>query len=115
MSTIGMKRNKNQSQSTEQAQEFVKSVHWINVGIQTSEGFVSLPMNIALDSMKESKGSSELAQRKNKLMMKLRELCEELEPGEGKIVNLSVQIYKIPEEKPQLEDEDFDAALDSIA
>ena len=114
MSTIGMKRNNNNKNQAE-ATEFTKSIHWINVGINTADGFISLPMNIALDSMKESKGSSELSQKKNKLLAKLRELCQDLEPGEGKIVNLSVQIYKIPEEKPQLEDEDFDAALDSIA
>lgn len=116
MSTIGMKRNNNNnSKNQAEATEFAKSEFWVNVGISTKEGFVSLPMNIPLSSMKEAKGSSELSKRKNALLRKLLQLADQLEPGEAKTVNLSVQLFRIPEEKENEIDEDFDAALDSIA
>lgn len=109
---IGLNKRK-QAQATEQ--EFTKSEFWVNVGISTREGFVSLPMNIPLSSMKEAKGSSELSKKKNALLHKLLELASQLEPGEAKGVNLSIQLFRIPEERNEEIDESFEEALNSIA
>ena len=109
---IGLKRNaKNQ---VEETKEFVKSKTWINVGIQQADGqFISLPMNIPFDGMKEAKGS-EIAAKKNALMKRIRQLVDELEPGEARTINLSVQIFRKAEDREEEIDENFEDLLNSI-
>lgn len=110
---ISLKRNaKNQ---VEETKEFVKSKTWINVGIQQADGqFISLPMNIPFDGMKEAQGSSEIAAKKNALMKRIRQLVDELEPGEARTINLSVQIFRKAEDKEEEIDENFEDLLNSI-
>lgn len=81
---------------------------WVNVGA-TLEGagqdgenlFVSLPSGIPLDDMRPVKvtGSNQhsiqLKQVKNALLDELQKLGASMEPGERRVVPLSVEIYRV--------------------
>ena len=81
---------------------------WVNVGAslqgvgQDGEDlFVSLPSGIPLDDMKPVKvtgstpNSIQLKQVKNSLLSELQKLGASMEPGERRVVPLSVEIYRV--------------------
>lgn len=91
------------NQQKEAATELPKSEFWLNVGyeVQTKneEGhdetvFISLPMGIALDSMKPVKTNSsnkrftKIQQARNSLADQIMEFCKTLQPGETGNLNL---------------------------
>lgn len=77
---------------------------WINVGywVTGSNGeplFVSLPLGIALTSMKEAIGSSDLAKAKNNLRNDLIAFGMGLAPGEtSPLPELELQLRRVDEE-----------------
>ena len=93
--------------------ELPKSEFWLNVGYEVTtnneEGheetvFISLPMGIALDSMKPVKTSSsnkrftKIQQARNSLADQIMEFCKTLQPGETGNLNLQIQVRRVSEE-----------------
>ena len=72
---------------------------WLNVGatlvIEGKPTFISLPLGIPLDTMKQTKGTGVYAQAKNTLLASILEMSGSIGPGDSKTVNgLEVQIYR---------------------
>ena len=93
--------------------ELPKSEFWLNVGYsvdtKNEEGhnetvFISLPMGIALDSMKPVKTTSSnkrfqhIQQARNSLAEQIMEFCKTLQPGETGNLNLQIQVRRVSEE-----------------
>ena len=103
------------NQQTNAKDELPKSEFWLNVGYsvetKNEEGhdetiFISLPMGIALDSMKPVKTNSsnrrftKIQQARNSLADQIMEFCKTLQPGETGNLNLQIQVRRIAEEQP---------------
>lgn len=97
---------------------------WLNIGctIDGTDGkpvFVSLPQGLALDDMKPQaiKGNNQdwihLAQTKNALLEAVQNAAGGLKPGERKVIDLQVEIYRRaePEQKGSTSDNPLLASL----
>ena len=102
-----------------------KSEFWLNVGYsvdtKNEEGhdetvFISLPMGIALDSMKPVKTNSsnkrftKIQQARNSLAEQIMEFCKTLQPGETGNLNLQIQVRRIAEEQSSTAGDDNEFA-----
>jgi hypothetical protein len=93
-------------------EEKVKSQLWINVGysieVEGEQVFVSIPMGIPLDSIKElptNTRNSEfnmLNQARNQLLADITAASEDLESGESHVLELEVQLRRIDKEPDPL-------------
>lgn len=93
-------------------EEKVKSQLWINVGysveVEGEQVFVSIPMGIPLDSIKElptNTRNSEynlLNQARNQLLADITAASEDLEGGESHVLELEVQLRRIDKEADPL-------------
>lgn len=98
-----------------QGEERPKTMFWLNVGMslpvpnaetgETEEVFVSLPMGIPLDGLKEQHTSSsnenfrQLVAAKNWLLKTIKDKAESMEAGEAELVNgLEIQLKRVSEE-----------------
>lgn len=102
-------------------QDLPKAQLWINLGydsgVKQEDGttrFVSLPQGIPLDTQEEvsTKSSnteySKFQQARNHLLAQLIEACQDLAPGQSKMVNIQVQVRRVmdeAEEVPEIENE----------
>lgn len=98
----------------DQNQDRPRNVNWLNIGIripvkdeQGNDMIVTLPMGVAIDSMKvtnvngESTTNGAIALRcRNALITKLQEMFADMEEGTRKIIpELIVEAYKAPSTK----------------
>lgn len=93
-------------------EEKVKSQLWVNVGYtQVVDGvnvFVSIPMGIPLDSVKELVTNTrnvefnQLNQARNQLLADILAASEDLEAGEDHTLELEVQVRRIDKEPEPL-------------
>lgn len=72
---------------------------WLNVGatlvIEGKPTFISLPLGIPLDTMKQTKGTGAYAQAKNALLASILEMSNSVSSNDSKIINgLEVQMYR---------------------
>lgn len=72
---------------------------WLNVGatlvIEGKPTFISLPLGIPLDTMKEAKGTGAYAQAKNTLLASILEMSNSVNSGDSKVITgLEVQMYR---------------------
>lgn len=100
---------------------------WLNIGVPSKDEngdpiFLSIPLGIALDSMKPAKitGKNEefrnMMAAKNQLMEQLQKLGEEMAPGEELILDdLSVQIRRVEEPTEAEKDEDGNPHLSVLS
>lgn len=98
--------------------EFVPANYFLNIGIIVGEGeearFVSLPMGLALDTMREAKvsGTGEFAQFKasqNDLLKQVIEVAGNLNPGEslmleGNCGGLQIELRRRNTDTPATDD-----------
>lgn len=113
------------NQQSNAAAELPKSEYWLNVGYEVhgknDEGedetvFISLPMGIALDSMKPVKTNSsnkrftKIQQARNSLADQIMEFCKTLQPGETGNLNLKIQVRRISEEQSATASDDNEFA-----
>lgn len=98
--------------------EFVPANYFMNIGITVGEGeearFVSLPMGLALDTMREAKvsGTGEFAQFKasqNDLLKQICEVASSLKPGEslmleGNCGGLQIELRRRNTDTPATDD-----------
>lgn len=95
------------SRTTAKAEDKAPQLLWLNVGYTYAdeetgeETFISLPMGIPLDNMRNQRAGSKneefamLAAAKNQLLSQLKEMAEGLEDGEEHILEgLQVQMRK---------------------
>lgn len=89
-------------------EEKVKSQLWVNVGysieVEGESVFVSIPMGIPLDSIKELPTNTRntefnlLNQARNQLLADIVAASEDLEHGESHVLELEVQLRRIDKE-----------------
>ena len=89
-------------------EEKVKSQLWINVGysieVEGEQVFVSIPMGIPVDSIKELPTNTRnaefnlLNQARNQLLADITAASEDLEGGESHVLELEVQLRRIDKE-----------------
>lgn len=103
---------------SDNSEEFVPANYFMNIGIMVGEGddarFVSLPMGLALDTMREAKvsGTGEFAQFKaaqNDLLKQIIEVGTKLKPGEslmldGNCGGLQIEIRRRNTDVPATDD-----------
>lgn len=126
LESVGLQK----SSPVDQNQDRPRNVNWLNVGIRIpvkddngNDMIVTLPMGIAIDSMKvtningESTTNGALALRcRNALIVKLQEMFADMEEGTRKVIpELVVEAYKAPSTK-RIAQADLDAKqmIDSI-
>ena len=93
-------------------EEKVKSQLWINVGysveVEGEQVFVSIPMGIPVDSIKELPTNTRnvefnlLNQARNQLLADITAAAEDLESGESHVLELEVQLRRIDKEADPL-------------
>ena len=93
-------------------EEKVKSQLWINVGysveVEGEQVFVSIPMGIPVDSIKELPTNTRnvefnlLNQARNQLLADITAGAEDLESGESHVLELEVQLRRIDKEADPL-------------
>lgn len=89
-------------------EEKVKSQLWVNVGysieVNGESVFVSIPMGIPVDSVKELPTNTRnaefnmLNQARNQLLADITAASEDLEAGESHVLELEVQLRRIDKE-----------------
>ena len=89
-------------------EEKVKSQLWVNVGysieVEGEQVFVSIPMGIPVDSIKELPTNTRnaefnlLNQARNQLLAEITAGSEDLEAGESHVLELEVQLRRIDKE-----------------
>ncbi len=85
--------------TTTQTNEKQEAFLWLNVGatlvIEGKPTFISLPLGIPLDTMKEAKGTGAYAQAKNTLLASILEMSNSVNSGDSKVITgLEVQMYR---------------------
>ena len=101
-----MNLNLNSNQTTKPAkseEDYVPSEFWANIGywdeIDGERVFVSISKGVPLDTLKATRGTSELTVRKNRLNRMVLEACQTLEPGQAEdVLELTVQLRRISAE-----------------
>lgn len=93
-------------------EEKVKSQLWVNVGysieVEGEQVFVSIPMGIPVDSIKELPINTRnaefnmLNQARNQLLADIVAASEDLESGESHVLELEVQLRRIDKEPDPL-------------
>lgn len=93
-------------------EEKVKSQLWVNVGysieVEGEEVFVSIPMGIPVDSIKELPMNTRnaefnlLNQARNQLLADIIAAADDLEAGESHVLELEVQLRRIDKEPDPL-------------
>ena len=93
-------------------EEKVKSQLWVNVGysieVEGEQVFVSIPMGIPVDSIKELPTNTRnaefnmLNQARNQLLADIVAASEDLESGESHVLELEVQLRRIDKEPDPL-------------
>ncbi len=89
-------------------EEKVKSQLWVNVGysieVNGEQVFVSIPMGIPVDSVKELPTNTRnaefnlLNQARNQLLADITAASEDLEGGESHVLELEVQLRRVDKE-----------------
>lgn len=89
-------------------EEKVKSQLWVNVGysieVEGEQVFVSIPMGIPVDSIKELPTNTRnaefnmLNQARNQLLADITSASEDLEAGESHVLELEVQLRRVDKE-----------------
>ena len=112
MATLKFGSSKAPAAKTAIVEEKVKSQLWVNVGYsQEVDGvnvFVSIPMGIPLDSVKELVTNTrnvefnQLNQARNQLLADILAASEDLEPGQDHTLELEVQVRRIDKEADPL-------------
>lgn len=83
--------------------DFVKSNLWLNVGYQSGDKFINLPVGLPVDTMKpaDARGQNEdwLRQRaaQNYLLEMLQKAGAEMEPGQEVSLKLEVRLRRTQE------------------
>lgn len=120
MSLIGNSNNtrRTRSNSSDEVSEFDGC--WLNLGVNitkenedkdTTEVFVRLPLGVPVAQLKtrpvyetmDPDFASQVAMS-NQMITLIQEACNELAEGEGKEINLSVQVYRRQEESKEVAD-----------
>ena len=96
------------AKTTTIVEDKVKSQLWINVGysieVEGEQVFVSIPMGIPVDSIKELPTNTRnaefnlLNQARNQLLADITAASEDLEYGESHVLELEVQLRRIDKE-----------------
>ncbi len=112
MGTLKFGKNAPKASTTTIVEDKVKSQLWVNVGYSIEvEGeliFVSIPMGIPVDSIKELPTNTRnaeynlLNQARNQLLADITAGAEDLESGESHILELEVQLRRIDKEADPL-------------
>lgn len=108
MATLKFGKNAPKSAAATVVEEKVKSQLWINVGysieVEGEQVFVSIPMGIPVDSIKELPTNTRnaefnmLNQARNQLLADITAASEDLESGESHVLELEVQLRRIDKE-----------------
>lgn len=108
MATLKFGKNAPKSAAATVVEEKIKSQLWINVGysieVEGEQVFVSIPMGIPVDSIKELPTNTRnadfnlLNQARNQLLADIAAASEDLESGESHVLELEVQLRRIDKE-----------------
>ena len=108
MATLKFGKNALKASTATVVEEKVKSQLWVNVGysieVDGVNVFVSIPMGIPVDSIKELPTNTRnaefnlLNQARNQLLADITAGSEDLEPGESHVLELEVQLRRIDKE-----------------
>ena len=108
MATLKFGKNAPKSAAATVVEEKVKSQLWVNVGysieVEGEQVFVSIPMGIPVDSIKELPTNTRnaefnlLNQARNQLLADIVAASEDLESGESHVLELEVQLRRIDKE-----------------
>ena len=108
MATLKFGKNAPKSAAATVVEEKVKSQLWVNVGysieVEGESVFVSIPMGIPVDSIKELPTNTRnaefnmLNQARNQLLADITAASEDLESGESHVLELEVQLRRIDKE-----------------
>lgn len=112
MATLKFGKNAPKASTATVVEEKVKSQLWVNVGysieVEGEQVFVSIPMGIPVDSIKELPTNTRnaefnmLNQARNQLLADIASASEDLEPGESHVLELEVQLRRIDKEADPL-------------
>ena len=112
MATLKFGKNAPKASTTTIVEEKVKSQLWVNVGysieVEGEQVFVSIPMGIPVDSIKELPTNTRnaefnmLNQARNQLLADIVAASEDLESGESHVLELEVQLRRIDKEPDPL-------------
>ena len=112
MATLKFGKNAPKASTATIVEEKVKSQLWVNVGytqvVNGIDVFVSVPMGIPLDSVKELVTNTrnvefnQLNQARNQLLADILAASEDLEPGQDHTLELEVQVRRIDKEPDPL-------------
>lgn len=108
MATLKFGKNAPKAPTATVVEEKVKSQLWVNVGysieVDGVNVFVSIPMGIPVDSIKELPTNTRnaefnlLNQARNQLLADITAGSEDLEAGESHVLELEVQLRRIDKE-----------------
>ena len=108
MGTLKFGKNAPKASTVTVVEEKVKSQLWVNVGysieVEGEQVFVSIPMGIPVDSIKELPTNTRnaefnlLNQARNQLLADITAGSEDLEAGESHVLELEVQLRRIDKE-----------------
>ncbi len=108
MATLKFGKNAPKAPTVTVVEEKVKSQLWVNVGysieVDGVNVFVSIPMGIPVDSIKELPTNTRnaefnlLNQARNQLLADITAGSEDLEAGESHVLELEVQLRRIDKE-----------------
>ena len=108
MATLKFGKNAPKASTATVVEEKVKSQLWVNVGysieVEGEQVFVSIPMGIPVDSIKELPTNTRnaefnmLNQARNQLLADITSASEDLESGESHVLELEVQLRRIDKE-----------------
>lgn len=108
MGTLKFGKNAPKASTVTVVEEKVKSQLWVNVGysieVDGVNVFVSIPMGIPVDSIKELPTNTRnaefnlLNQARNQLLADITAGSEDLEAGESHVLELEVQLRRIDKE-----------------
>jgi len=108
MATLKFGSKATKSSTATVVEEKVKSQLWVNVGysieVEGEQVFVSIPMGIPVDSIKELPTNTRnaefnmLNQARNQLLADIAAASEDLESGESHVLELEVQLRRIDKE-----------------
>ena len=112
MATLKFGKNAPKASTVTVVEEKVKSQLWVNVGysieVDGVNVFVSIPMGIPVDSIKELPTNTRnaeynlLNQARNQLLADIASAAEDLESGESHVLELEVQLRRIDKEADPL-------------
>jgi len=108
MATLKFGKNAPKASTTVVVEDKPKSQLWVNVGysieVEGEQVFVSIPMGIPVDSIKELPTNTRnaefnmLNQARNQLLADITAASEDLESGESHVLELEVQLRRIDKE-----------------